>query len=276
MPFVSSRSTLLTLLGSSSRLKRIITLSDNWDFYFANVNDKLASLFVDLGIRESVPDAKRPWLNWVWVYFNQPRKDGLSTSEESPVLSDIEDALNAGVDGDDGILSGRITTDGRREFYYYGPSDGGFTDTVARVMSSFPDYSWDADTKYDPDWGHYLDVLYPQAHDWQRIKNRRVIEQLEQHGDPLTKKRAVFHWAYFSNEAGRASFVSAIQEHGFIVTNESDSSEFDSDYPCGVSFERDDHVDWDSINEVTIQLSDLATENDGDYDGWETSIEKEA
>ena len=41
-------------------------MSDNWDFYFANVNEMPASLFVDLGIRNSAPDPERPWLLWVW------------------------------------------------------------------------------------------------------------------------------------------------------------------------------------------------------------------
>ena len=68
-------------------------MSDEWDFYFANVNDVVASLFVDLGIRDSIPDAERPWFLWSWVYFRHSRDDGLSSSEEAPILHQIEDAL---------------------------------------------------------------------------------------------------------------------------------------------------------------------------------------
>ena len=35
------------------------TMPDAWDFYFANVNEVAASLFVDLGIRDSIPDTER-------------------------------------------------------------------------------------------------------------------------------------------------------------------------------------------------------------------------
>ena len=42
-------------------------LSDEWDFYFARVNDAVSSIFVDLGIRDDVPIETRPWLLWVWV-----------------------------------------------------------------------------------------------------------------------------------------------------------------------------------------------------------------
>ncbi len=55
-------------------------MSEEWDSYFCNVNDKLASIRVDLGIRSTVPDPNRPWLLWVWVYFERPRTDGLSRS----------------------------------------------------------------------------------------------------------------------------------------------------------------------------------------------------
>jgi Family of unknown function (DUF695). len=44
-------------------------MSEEWDSYLCNVNDKLASIRVDLGIRSTVPDPNRPWLLWVWVYF---------------------------------------------------------------------------------------------------------------------------------------------------------------------------------------------------------------
>ncbi|MFM8188295.1 MAG: DUF695 domain-containing protein [Pirellula sp.] len=95
-------------------------MSDQWDFYFANVNDKLASLFLDVGIRDRVPDPSRPWLLWVWVTFQSPRDDGLSDAGESKALADIEDAITETITSSlDGVFVGRITTDGRREFYSY-------------------------------------------------------------------------------------------------------------------------------------------------------------
>ncbi len=196
-------------------------MSDQWDFYFANVNEKLASLFVDLGIREMAPDEDNPWLLWIWVYFNHPRDDGLSISQEADTLSQIEDWLSDAVGGAlDGFLAGRITTDGRREFYFYAPSFVGFNDLVARSMERFPDYRWDADTQHDPEWSQYLGLLYPTPRDWQRIKNRHVIERLKEYGDPLKRKRPVFHWAYFSTEVSRGSLWAGVKDRGFSVTNE--------------------------------------------------------
>jgi hypothetical protein len=55
-------------------------LSDEWDFYFARVNDAVSSIFVDLGIRAEVPVETRPWLQWVWVQLQAAKADGLANS----------------------------------------------------------------------------------------------------------------------------------------------------------------------------------------------------
>ena len=68
-------------------------MTDNWTPDLCKVNDKLASILVNLGLRDSVPITSKPWLLWVWVYFQSPRPDGLSDSEEAPILYEIEDAL---------------------------------------------------------------------------------------------------------------------------------------------------------------------------------------
>ena len=68
-------------------------MTDNWKPYLCNVNEKLASIFVDLGLRGEVPILSKPWLLWTWVPFQTPRADGLSDSKEAPTLYKIEDAL---------------------------------------------------------------------------------------------------------------------------------------------------------------------------------------
>lgn len=50
-------------------------MSEEWDFYFCQVDDKPASIFVDLGIREQVPIAALP---------HRARIHGMPTPERSP------------------------------------------------------------------------------------------------------------------------------------------------------------------------------------------------
>jgi uncharacterized protein (TIGR01619 family) len=249
-------------------------MSDEWDFYFTNVNDVVASLFVDLGIHDSVPDPHRPWLLWSSVYFQHQSDNGLSTSDEASILYQIEDALTQAVEeSTEAELVGRITTDGRMELYFYGPRSAGFEEAVANALKSFPEYEFDAGAQKDPEWSQYMDVLYPTPEEHQRIANRRVIDNLEEHGDSLKAPRPVSHWIYFKTSEDRSQFVAATVSSGFKVINEFVNDDKEPEYLYCVTLERVDHVDWNSINDVTLHLFRLAEQFGGDYDGWETSVE---
>lgn len=251
-------------------------MSDDWDIYFANVNDVLASLRVDLGIRDSVPDPDRSWLLWIWVHFQHPRDDGLYGPEEIEALDAIEDALASKVkENTEAELVGCITTAGRREFYFYGAAPDRFEEAVASAMKNFPNYEFDSGTQHDPEWSQYLEVLFPSDEDFQRMQNRHVVESLEKHGDPLTKSRPVSHWAYFQSQEDRDQFIAKAVNAGFTVIDQSEGDNSEEEYPYGVTLERVDFVDWDSINEPTLELFRLARDIGGNYDGWETSVEKE-
>lgn len=148
-------------------------MSDEWDFYFARVNDAVSSIFVDLGIRSDVPLEKRPWLLWVWVEMRAPRPDGLSSNEEAPKLHEIGEALVAAIaPACDGQLVGRITGSNRREFYFYASEPGGLDAAVANAMKGFAEYAFEAGSTFQPEWEQYLELLYPSESNLQRMFNR--------------------------------------------------------------------------------------------------------
>jgi hypothetical protein len=68
-------------------------MTDNWDFYFLRVDDKPASIFVDLGIAREAPIKALPFMAYVRLYMTNPRPDGLSSQEEFDALTSIEDAM---------------------------------------------------------------------------------------------------------------------------------------------------------------------------------------
>ena len=71
---------------------------------------RVASIFVDLGIKADVPLEKRPWLLWVWIGMRAPKADGLASNEEAPKLHEIGEALDATVSATCGAqLVGRVT-----------------------------------------------------------------------------------------------------------------------------------------------------------------------
>ena len=248
-------------------------MSDEWDFYFTRVNDVLASVFVDLGIRKSVPDSERPWQLWVCVHCRSPRENGLSSSEEAPILFKIEDALGESVrSACEAAYVGRITTAGRRELYFYGPNTAGFGEAVTQAMCRFPEYEFDFGTKRDAKWLQYLKVLYPTPEDFERIRNHHTIEAFEKHGDSLQSPRLVSHWIYFENPEDRTAFIAEATACSFTVKSESTSDDEIHARPYGVIVERIDRLDPDSINQATLTLFRFAKKANGDYDGWEAPV----
>jgi uncharacterized protein (TIGR01619 family) len=245
-------------------------MTENWRPYLCKVNEQLASIFVNLGLREAAPVASKPWLLWKWVYLQSPRSDGLSDSAKAPTLFKIEDVLDSSLARNcRAIPCGRITTAGRREFYFYGETREGLGDAVATALASFHGYKFDLGEHEDSLWEHYLDVLYPSPEDLERIKNRDLLEVLAEKGDVLTTAREVRHWMYFRSEQSRTSFREAASKAGFKIVSELPAK---GEHPFGISVSRTQSVDHELIDATVIELLGLTQRFEGDYDGWETPI----
>jgi hypothetical protein len=246
-------------------------MPEGWNFYFCKVNDVLASVALDLGLRKHAPDLSKPELLWIWVYFKSPRPDGLSSSSEFDSLVAIEKQLTESLEQKfHALLCGRITTDGRREFYYYSAHSNEFESVVADAMGHFPGYEFDCGTQTDPGWKQYLDVLYPSDEDRQRIENRSVIDVLEQKGDALKAPRDIFHWIYFRTKNDRDSFWDAIRPLEYRVQSQPDKP--GGAFPFGLCIVRFQSVKQVDVDEAVIELFRRAKEFHGDYDGWETKV----
>ncbi len=246
-----------------------ITMLDGWEMYHTNVDDAPAEILVDLGVAMQAPDSRRPWLLWMWLYLKSPDDDGFSTDGEEPLLNEIEDSFIAPVElTTKATLVGRITTCGRREFYFYCESNEGFEDSIAEAMQAFEDYEYEIGENEDSEWSHYTSVLYPEPENILEIMNIRGIEQLSEAGDPLTTLRTVDHHASFRNVQDRAEFVAAALAAGFTRQGEEQCAEPDEELPFEVTLQRNHAVDEMTINEMTFIVFDLAIEHQGQYEGW--------
>jgi uncharacterized protein (TIGR01619 family) len=251
-----------------------IVHEENWEFYFSNVNDTLSSFFIDLGFYKIAPIKDKPNLVWVYIKMNNPRKDGLSSNEEFEKLAKIEDNI---VDEFSkkysAIFVGRVTTDGDRQFYFYCNDTAYIDKTLSEIMKVFPDYQYQQGVEDNRDWNYYLDFLYPLPQQIQRIQNRKIVDALKDNGDKLVKERFVNHWIYFKTEKNRTDFLSKIKNDSFIIVSENFDNEL-GELPYSLQIKRLDKVDLDSVDEYVVYLFTKANECNGDYDGWETSIEK--
>lgn len=246
-------------------------MSEDWNSYFCKVNDKPASIRLDLGIRPTVPDLIRPWLLWVWVYFKQPRLDGLSSREEFDRLVSMEDALKAAVEKKcDGILSGCITTSGRREFYFYGSTPEAFEETVNQSVGLFHGYKFDCDMQQDAGWTQYLNVLYPSEEQRELIENRKLMDVLKQQGDKLEAARDVHHWTSFQNQTDRETFRDAIQVLGYRIESENENPS--GEFRYGICITRRQEMTSDAVDGAVIELFRASKSAHGQYEGWECQV----
>jgi regulator of RNase E activity RraB len=244
-------------------------LSDEWDFYFARVNDAVCSIFVDLGLRPDVPIEKRPWLLWVWVEMQSPRPDGLASNDESPQLHAIGAALDATISAICAAqLVGRITGGGRREFYFYATEPGELDAATASAMRAFEDYKYEIGSSFQPDWEQYINLLYPSESNLERMQNRRLLEALAEQGDVHELPRKVDHWLYFADDAARTICRDTLIAIDFSVEEELTSEEAADALPFVLVVSRVDAVDSHTINGITLELARLAGEHGGSYDGW--------
>ncbi len=269
------------LFKKKDAVKKQVSHQEQWEFYFCNIEHKLASVYVDLGLAESAPFESKSELFWVSIKMNVPKEDGLSSEEEAKSLWMIEDLLvNKFVNKHDAIYAGRTTSDGFRTLYFYLENRLDCEKTIATLMENFSQYAYDCGSKTDKGWNVYFNFFYPSPRDLQRIGNRRDIEQLEKNGDNLTKEREVFHWLYFKTESDRANFLKKIENDNFTVVAEflsqaSDNEKVKSEFIYGLQIKRKDKVDYENADKYLIYLWELAADCNGQYDGWETSVEKE-
>ena len=100
--------------------------------------------------------------------------------------------------------------------------------------------------------------------------DRKTVEALIAHGDPLTKARQVDHWIYFPTARARDAFGAEIEPLRFGA--ETDDGGNDPNPHCA-RVSRVDHVDLASIHKVVMTLFAAAKRHGGDYDGWKCPVE---
>ncbi|MCC9606541.1 DUF695 domain-containing protein [Blastopirellula sp. JC732] len=248
-------------------------MSDDWDFFPLLVDDEPASILVDLGLVEEAPIAGLTQMTYLRLYMRSPREDGLSSQEEYERLCEVEDALSAAIeDSEDVLYVGRNTSGGCRDFYYYAASGTAAESQLSQAMVPFTEYEFETGVQDDDDWSIYFEFLYPDPRQMQFIQNGRVLASLEEAGDKSEIEREVTHWIYFPSADKRAAFVTLATAEGFEVAEQQDDGE--GECPFALMMRHVTAVDYSSINNAVLVLFDLAGECEGEYAGWETSVEQ--
>lgn len=241
---------------------------EQWEVYPSLIDDEFAMFAVNLGPQPDAPYDNLRWLSIVRMRFHA-LPSGMPDSETNQTLYAIEDLVAKKVAGRGGIQVGRLTVAGLRELFFYGATDE--TDLILRDLAEeFGENEVDVVVKLDAEWKVYLEFLYPQPIDFQRIRNQRVVRVLTEHGDNNALPRKIDHFAYFPDEATRREFAREVGEGGYDVTFGPESD--DADQLFALTFSHVAPVELAAIDRVTVGHFRRITELGGDYDGWGCEI----
>lgn len=271
--------TLIFIMGFLSKLfgqkEKNELYQQDWTFYFSNVNDKLSSVATDLNLISIAPVNEQDKVICISIKMPNPRGDGLSSNKDADDLWKIEDEIIKVFENKklNYTFAGRITSNGFRDFYFFGENTILMKKQVSSTIAEFPKYEFNFEHKLDKEWSVYFDFLYPSPRQMRVIRNRQVLEQVEKLGDSLTKPRIVFHWIYFKTQKELNQFENFTANLGFETKNKVKTEEFD-EYKFVILISRVDKVGYDDIDDYVLKLWEKALELNGDYDGWETSLEK--
>jgi roadblock/LC7 domain-containing protein len=244
---------------------------DVWYTFPTQMGDHRAFITYNHGYAEVAEKERRDFLLKVRVEIKKPTSGGMPTNEEFPSLSAVDEKLDDSLTMKGAVYVGRITVDGHRYFHFYvdmpEKSASETIDNVSAQTSYKLQYSYTRDTAKD---GYWKD-LYPTSDDWQVIQDMKVLDALKKNGDMPDRPREVFHWAYFLEMKTANKFGEWAKSNHYKLI----SVEFtEGKKQVGVRFSHMGTMVLEDITHHTIGLNRKAKEMNGDYDGWETSVEK--
>lgn len=248
-------------------------MEDKWDFYPCQVDGAPASIFLNLWFEDTSPLSPADTLYRARIVMRDKAEHGMGSAEEAAVLHPFEDRLVSFAKQLSLFHVGRLRNHGAWDLVFYGPP--GLLESfhaLSHGIDGLDGRELEVGSKPDPSWECYRGFLLPDTERRQWMRNRSVVEALERAGDLAAVARRVDHWVYFSTKRSRASFARVAARAGFTVEDAINSPA--DEHGFGARVHRSDIVELAHIHSVVMHLVELAGQHQGDYDGWETSVEK--
>ena len=245
-------------------------MADAWEVFPAQMGEHRAFISFNSTFAEVAEQDPRTSLLRVRVEFKQHTHEGMPGEDEFQELRKVEDLLATAVEAGGGVQVGRLTVRGHRHFYFY----VAFAEEKAQgiVDAVGPQFAYELAYAYqqDPEKEGYWKYLYPTADDWQVIRDTRVLDVLTEKGDISSVSRNVAHWAYFAKGESAEQFADWAKECAYVVN----SIALTDDNKTVVRFAHKGTMELEDITHHTIAINRKVREFGGDYDGWETTIER--
>jgi len=240
-------------------------MEQNWVMYPNETDEGVRLVGVNIALSSVAPDSSRPMCTLIYIYFTKPGDDGMGDSKERDAIGEMEDALAQTLEKKfDALHVASVRGGGAIGFWIYSkPRIDAQIEQEARA--AFPNLELEFQSRMDPKWEGYWDLL-PDTETMREIADMHLVALLESKGDDLVTPRPVDHFAVFAEKREAEQFMRMAAKHEF------ETRFGESDENVLVIATREDPVDLESIQEVTALLSNLAEQEGGEYDGWETRV----
>ena len=245
----------------------------DWDTYLMQVEGRIVSVVVDLGLRRAAPMADKPFATLIRTKLLRPQANGLPGSGESARLDSLEERLVESLERGRGyVYAGRYTHRGIRTFHFFSGDTSGQASALHAAFADFPEYAWLARGVADSAWSNYLEALYPPPRELELIRDRRLVDRLQRQGDPLARPRPVEHYLRFPSKTSRMEFLRQPGMEAFTVAEMPEADSARKDMPYLLHLRRADIPDLHFLERIVTPLRDKAIRMRGRYEGWETYL----
>ena len=238
-----------------------------WEFYFAQVRGRSASIFFDDSLAARLEDIDLPNALRLRVTMKQPREDGLSSNHEFEALNQLENTIVERLARLGTLHLGRITTGGKRYLNFLTTMTDGEAAPILTLIQAETGY--DIRARVEPDSGRsaYWDELYPGDDDRSLLNDLKVFETLSGAGDNDVIRRKIEHRACFKSSASRLQFQDVVEQAAFQTERLYEDIAHNPLVFC-LQFSRVDKPRIGDFTKMNIALRRKIDELDGRYDGW--------
>ncbi len=250
-------------------------MSDHWEYYPCQIEDKTAFIFYDHGINDIIDNIEVNQFVWIKMNLKTDNGYGLPNDEEFIVLNQIDDDIEEFAQQNSGVYVGRVTVNAVRYFHAYVDLDRCEIENIIKNIIEKYGYMLEYSIEDDPEKLRYWDDLFPTEEDWRVLNDLKVIERLELEGDNCEIPRRVDHWIYFKDSESAEEFQKWAQTKGFGIHSLECVENNDNDKKFILQIFISERPIIEDVTETSINLINKAKELDGEYDGWETAVEKD-
>jgi regulator of RNase E activity RraB len=246
--------------------------NEDWDSYLSALEDHTPiSYTLDLGIASVAPLASHPLRLLARVALQKPDSSGLLVPDEMRAFHQFQEAFFRSARDIGGIAAGRCVERGHAILAVYLPEKSTInTNLLSQELANTTAYTPKISLKKESDWTFYLDFLYPDEYMLQSIRNRRVLDLLEDRGDLPDENRQIVHWASFPTREKLEAAAEKLRKCGYSF--ELPNIENDPIEDWMFAFSKIQSLDQEVIDTACWEILDVVTPLDGQYDGWETEF----